>query len=56
MWEWQERWLDGHENEWKSTTAGSEKVRRGISRMRQRPGYGKCPRVNGGDLSWDSQQ
>jgi hypothetical protein len=33
----QERWIDGHENEWKCAIDGGEEVE-GISRMRQRPG------------------
>ena len=31
-----ERWLDGHENEWKYSTDGSEEMG-GFSGMRQRP-------------------
>jgi hypothetical protein len=37
VWEKPKRWLDGHENEWKSAADNSEEVW-GISRMRQRPG------------------
>jgi hypothetical protein len=48
----QERWLDCHENEWKSATDRGEEVG-GISRMRQR--HGRHPIINGGDLSSFSQ-
>ena len=48
------RWLDGHENEWKSEIDRGEEVR-GISRMRERPGIREDPRINGGDFSCDSQ-
>ena len=41
--EGEERWLDGHENEWKSATDGGEEVR-AISRMRQRPGIREAPK------------
>jgi hypothetical protein len=39
----QERWPDGHENEWKSATDGGEEVG-GTSRMRQRLGIGEVPK------------
>jgi len=35
--EGQERWLDGHENVWKSATSGTGEVG-SIFRIRQRPG------------------
>ena len=38
----QERWLDGHENEWKSATDGSEEMK-GISMTKQRPVVRRCP-------------
>ena len=38
--EGQERWLDGHENEWKSATDRGEEVG-SISRARLRPGICK---------------
>ena len=41
--EGQERWLDGHENEWNSATVGGEKVV-GISRMRQSLGIREAPK------------
>jgi hypothetical protein len=41
--EGQERWTDGHENEWKSATKGDEHVV-GISRSRQRLGVREMPK------------
>jgi UDP-N-acetyl-D-mannosaminuronic acid transferase (WecB/TagA/CpsF family) len=47
--EGQERWIDGHENEYKSATdwGGELEV---ISRTRQRPRIMKPPRIYGDDL------
>ena len=41
----QDRWPDGHENEWNSVTDAGGEVG-GISRIRQRPGIRNTPRIN----------
>jgi hypothetical protein len=41
--EGQDRWLDGHENEWKSAYDRGEKVG-DFSRMRQRPEIMEVPK------------
>ena len=51
--EGQKKWLDGHENEWKSATDRSEEVG-GHSRMSQRTGIRKVPKNQRGELSYDS--
>ena len=51
--EGQDIWPYGHENEWKSATDGGEEVG-GISWMRHGLGQGRCPKINGDDLSCDS--
>ena len=43
MWEGQESWLEGLENEWKSKTDGGDEVR-SISRMGQRSGIREVPK------------
>ena len=45
----QERWLDGHENEWKSSTVGGEEVK-GIFRTRQKPGVTLAVTQHIGDI------
>ena len=41
----QERWIDGHENEWKYATDRGEEEG-GISKMRQRSGIREVPKHN----------
>jgi hypothetical protein len=54
MWEeGHERWLDGHDNKWKSSSFRGEVVG-GISRLRHGLEQRRCPRINEGDLSCDS--
>jgi hypothetical protein len=51
----QERWTDGLENEWKSATVRDREVRGLSGRCAGDLGDRRCPRINKGDLSCDSQ-